>query len=162
MDDDPTSPDAPQLVALPPPGGTLGRVILAVSLGLLGLLQVAIGIQADRTPTVVTGAIILVVAVSLGRRVQDGVHLGPGGVSIPGWPRGADVPWSRVERLVIQPLPFGLTRVRMARTDASAGAPPKALATLPPRPAARLLPQVEALAAANDVTVTTLERGQRP
>lgn len=144
--------EGPTTVHLPPPGGRLGRLVLAGTILLVGLLQVAVGIQAERTTTVVIGAVVLLVAISLARRTDQGVHLGTGGVSIPGWPRGADVPWSQVERLVEQPLPAGLVRVRLGRAD-HPGATTRVLATLTPSQAERLLPQVRELARTRGIPV---------
>lgn len=146
-------PSATQPVHLPPPGGRWGRVGLAVALGVLGLFWVAVGIQADRTPTVVIGSLILVVAVSLGRRTDRGVAFTVDGVDLPGWPRGGQVPWSEVDRLVVQRLPGGAVRLRLGRTDRSEKAPPRNLATLLPSTARRLVPQVAALARSREVAV---------
>lgn len=147
-------PTATPPVQLPPPGGRVGRIGLALTLGLLGLFQVAVGIQADRTATVVTGSVILVVAVSLGRRNDRGVTFTADGVDIPGWPRGAQVPWAKVERVVVHRLPGGIVRLQLARSDRSQKAPPRNLTTLLPPAARRWLPDVRALAEAREVPVT--------
>lgn len=138
-------------VHLPPPGGRVGRIVLAGVIGVVGLFQVAIGIQIDRTPTAALGAVILVVAVSLARRTDRGVTIGTGGISIPGWPRGADVPWSQVTRLVVQPLPLGLVRVRLGRDGH--GTTTRPLATLTSRQATRHLGSILALAHARRIPV---------
>lgn len=146
-------------IVLPPPGGRVGRLVLAVGLLLVGLLQVSVGIQADRTGTTVGGAVILVVAVSLARRRDRGVSIGSGGVSIPGWPRGADVPWSQVGRFIVQRLPLGVTRLRVVRDDQPDGAPPRTLATLTGRQAADVVPRVVALASEHRTPVVHRDGG---
>lgn len=144
--------DAGGPVRLPPSGGRGGRLLLATVVGLLGLLQVAIGVQVGRATTMVAGLVILGLAVSVGLGANRGASLGAGGLDIPGWPRGGEVPWSQVQRLVVRSAPFGRVQLRYTHTDHPA-ATSRPLGTLPRREAEGVLSRVRTLADGRDVPI---------
>jgi hypothetical protein len=150
----PAAPEQP--VLLPPAGGRGIRLVAAAVAGVLGALQIAVGLQIGRPTTAVAGGVIVLLAVSLAVRAGRGPVIGSGGVQVPGWPRGADVPWSGIERLLVRPAPFGRVRLRMVRADHPPGLS-RPITVLSPDQARELLPAIRELAAARDVPVTELD-----
>jgi hypothetical protein len=145
------TPDGPpEPVQLPPPAGRVLRWSAATVVALVGLMQVAVGVQVGRAGPLVGGAVLVVlggiVAIGAGR----GTVVGRGGIHAPNRLRDRQLPWSTIAALRARPTVDGRVHLLVERE----GRPPEAavrIAVLRQADARRLLPAIAAHAAVHDV-----------
>jgi hypothetical protein len=138
-------------VRLPAPGGRWLRWTVGAIVGLVGLMQIAVGVQVGRPGPVVGGVVLLGLAAALTVGAGRGTVVGRGGIHAPHRLRERQLPWSTIAALRTVPAANGRVQLLVERE----GRPPEAavrVAVLRPADAERLLPAVRAVAAANEVT----------
>lgn len=145
-----TSEAPPEPVRLPPPAGRGLRWSASAIVILVGLMQVAVGVQVGRAGPAVGGAILLVLGGIVATGAGRGTVVGRGGIHAPNRLRHRQLPWSTIAALRARPTTNGRIQLLVERE----GYPPEAvvrIAVLRPADAQRLLPAISAHAAAHEV-----------
>lgn len=141
-------PDDP--VQLPTPEGRALRWAAGAVVVLVGLMQVAVGIQVGRVGPVVAGAVLLVLGGVLVLGAGRATVVGRGGIHAPNRLRDRQLPWSAIAALRASPAANGRIQLLVERTGRSPEAAVR-VAALRPADAERFLPAIRAHAAAHDV-----------
>lgn len=143
--DDPGEP-----VELPTPGGRALRWGVGAVVILVGLMQVAVGLQVGRVGPAIAGGVLLALGAVVLLGAARGTVVGHGGIHAPSRLRDRQLPWSTIAALHTVRATNGRIQLLVEREGRPVEAAVR-VAALRPADAERLLPAIRAHAAAHDV-----------